>query len=97
MTRTVGVGLGIGLAVVVSALLVWRCGRTPERSTAPGTQAAPSAGAGSSQRRLVGPGRDGKSLTRSSLAGTVTDAVTKAPIAGAEVCADGCRPISPTS
>jgi hypothetical protein len=84
MVRRIGVGLG--LAVIAAALLVWRCHRTGD-DPAPASRATDGnvwRATGASPRSHAPP-----ASATASLAGTVTDAATAAPIAGAEVCADG--------
>lgn len=89
MRRRVGVGFVVVIVVVAAALLVWRCNRVTGRGAPQGTSVAPGAtwrASGSAARAHSPVPRPPASA---SLAGTITDAATRAPIAGAQVCADG--------
>lgn len=80
----------VGLAVALAVLGLWRChGRhADEPAVRPGASApAITRRAEASHRRP-----DPQTLARASIAGTITDDVTKAPVAHAHVCADGHAP-----
>lgn len=77
------------MAVVAAVVLAWRC---HPRSDTPAAGAPGATGnvwrAGSGGHRRAPPA----AAAGASLSGTVSDAATRAPIAGAEVCADGAEP-----
>jgi protocatechuate 3,4-dioxygenase beta subunit len=76
------------LAAIAVALILWRCHRVSDGGPAATTAAKPSdAWRASSTPARARP--DPKTPATGSLAGTITDATTHAPIAGADVCADG--------
>jgi Carboxypeptidase regulatory-like domain/PDZ domain len=81
------IGVVVGLAVVLALVLVWRCSNAKQpagaKKPAAGHQASPTGNAVTPERV------DPRTLARGSIAGTITDAATKQPIAGAKVCADG--------
>jgi hypothetical protein len=86
MRRPVGVVLV--LAAIAVALLLWRCHRATDGGPAATSTARPT----DAWRASSAPARarpDPKTPASGSLAGTITDATTHAPIAGADVCADG--------
>jgi protocatechuate 3,4-dioxygenase beta subunit len=86
MKRRIGVVAALAAAIV--ALVVWRCtgeqaGKEAKGAT-PRAQAKLAIAAGAAAKRV-----DPRTLKRASIAGTITDATKKAPLAGARVCADG--------
>lgn len=82
-------GVGIGLVMILLAVIVWRTRGGGDRASgaagASGSSAGPTAAAaaGANRARRVDP----RTQPRASIAGTVRDPA-KAPIAGAQVCAD---------
>ena len=83
------IGVVVGLAAVVAALLFWRCssGSSSKKSSSTKGQSGQTPGTHGS---AVTPKRqDPRTLKRGSIAGTITDKATKQPLANARVCADG--------
>ncbi|MEO7094531.1 MAG: carboxypeptidase regulatory-like domain-containing protein, partial [Polyangiales bacterium] len=85
-------GMLIGLVVIGAALLVWRCRGQTTATTAGGAQT----GSGAAKPGLADrptarsvPRPDPASVARATIAGTVTRDDSKAPLAGARVCAHG--------
>lgn len=81
-------GTGAGVVAIVLAVVLWRChGSTPATpatgSTGSATMVTPPISTAAKPRP------DPQSIARGSIAGTVTDDATKAPIAHARVCLDG--------
>ncbi|MBX3161351.1 MAG: carboxypeptidase regulatory-like domain-containing protein [Deltaproteobacteria bacterium] len=88
------IGVVVGCAVLAAAVFVWRCrggdGSSDDGASTTGS-AAPVAKTGKAgDRGVASVARpDPKTIARASISGTVTDDETKAPLAGARVCADG--------
>ncbi len=85
-------GLGIGILVMVAAVLAWRCrgggDSTATSGTQPGSGAVKQAPIDRSTARSA-PRPDPAAIQRATIAGTITRDDTKAPLAGARVCAHG--------
>jgi protocatechuate 3,4-dioxygenase beta subunit len=81
------VGIGFGLAVIAAAFLLWRSHR--DTTGNPDTGAAQGDTWRATGRATRGHAPDPRAPAGASLAGTVTDATTRAPVARAQVCADG--------
>ncbi|HSS02048.1 MAG TPA: carboxypeptidase-like regulatory domain-containing protein [Kofleriaceae bacterium] len=90
------VGAVLVFVVIAVALLRWRCHRANDSGLAPATSAAKPTDAWRASSASARARPDPKSPATGSLAGTITDAATHAPIAGAEVCADGWSSELPT-
>ena len=91
MTRQ-RIGLWIGLVAIAAAVLVWRCrgssDSTGTTGTQPGSAAVKQVPSDRSTARSV-PRPDPAVIKRATIAGTITRDDTKAPLAGARVCAGG--------
>lgn len=87
MRRRVGVVLV--LAAIAVALLLWRCQRASDSGPAAATATARPTDAWRASSAPARARPEARSPATGSLGGTVTDAKTHAPIAGADVCADG--------
>lgn len=85
-------GLLVGIVAIAAALLVWRC-RGGGDSGTPGGETAgsarPNQGAQERSTARSAPRPDPNAIARASIAGTITRDDTKAPLAGARVCAHG--------
>src|SRR5262245_21971991 len=88
MRRRVGAGFALAV-VIVGAFIVWRSYRRTDHHAASGTSATAAEPWKASGSRARSRKLDAKTPATASLAGAITDAATRAPIAGAEVCADG--------
>ena len=81
-------GTGVGVAAVVLAVLLWRCHGSHETATTTGSAGSARAVA-THATAAAKPRPDPKAIARGSIAGTVTDEATRAPIAHAHVCVGG--------
>ena len=90
MTKGKRIGIGVGVLLLVIAIVLWRRHGNDAASDAtagPSSTAKVTAGA-STVGREIQKAPDPHTLARGSIAGTVRDDA-KAPIAGARVCLDG--------
>src|SRR5688572_12456615 len=83
MKRRVVVG-GLVVVALIAGVVVHQCAGTSTPTTA---NSSPEGAAGPS-RSIRDKHVDPRTLRRGAIAGTVRDAVTKAPLAGARVCGD---------
>lgn len=85
------IGVVVGLAAIVAALVFWRCSSSGSHTGAAARSTAGAAphGTGTAGRAVTPKRADPRTLQRGSIAGAVTDKQTKQPLAGARVCADG--------
>lgn len=83
--------IAVGVVVLGAALLVWRCrGRDGDAPTStPGTSKPTAPAAATRSTAPATPRPDPAKIARAAIAGTVTRDDTKAPVAGARVCARG--------
>lgn len=77
------------LAAIVAALVLWRWHRASDGTPAAGTSAAKPSDAWRASSANARGQPDPKVPATGALAGTITDATTRAPIASASVCAEG--------
>ncbi len=85
-------GLLISLVVIAAAILVWRCRGGSDATTGTGSKtgsAATTATGGDRSTARSVPRPDPARIARATIAGTITRDDTKAPLAGARVCAHG--------
>ena len=92
MTRQRTGLLLLGVIAIAAAVLVWRCRGGTDTTVPAGTPAGSANTRQVTAERSTGrsaPRPDPASIARASIAGTITRDDTKAPLAGARVCARG--------